>query len=61
MATQLELIALEKLRTVLSDISSRVAENDATPERQVQYVLPFMKSELKKAFEIISAIENNQK
>lgn len=59
MATELELIALEQLRKQLSKISTRIAENEDTPERQVQYVLPFMKTELMKAFEIINAIENN--
>ena len=33
---QIEKIALTELRKVLSEISTRIKENESTPERQVQ-------------------------
>ena len=58
--TALEKIALSELRKTLSEISTRIEENKATPERQVQHVLPFMNRYLIRALEIIKAIEENK-
>jgi len=58
--TALEKIALTELRKQLSEISTRIEENKATPERQVQHVLPFMNVHLIRAFDIIKAIEDHQ-
>lgn len=56
MATDLELIALEKLRKILLDINDRILENEDTPERQVQYVLPFIKTKIENSIHIVDAI-----
>lgn len=55
----IEKIALRELENTIGEISKRILENDKTPERQVQHVLPFMKAHINKAFDIIEALKDN--
>lgn len=55
----LEKIALEKLEKHVTNINNRIYENEGTPTREVQHILPFMKSDIKTIYEIINALKDN--